>query len=137
LRVVFRRAKQSLSLTVLVRVCLDTLTEHVSLSNCRTLPEWRPTAPARSYTTTNRKDKHEMRFVDDEFLLLSRSGSVPPRQRAGPDRWAHMHAAAQLDRRADRVARRKGSRARLKLAQILRGIAAALEGAPADQLRQR
>jgi hypothetical protein len=78
-----------------------------------------------------------MRFVNDEFLLLSRSGSVPPRPRAGPDRWAQMHAEAQLDRRADRVARRRRSRARLTLAQILRGLAAALDGAPADQLRQR
>jgi hypothetical protein len=78
-----------------------------------------------------------MRFVDDEFLLLSRSGSVPPRPRAGPDRWAQMHAEARPDRRAHRVAGCRASRVRLTLAQVLRGIAAALEGTPADQLRQR
>jgi hypothetical protein len=78
-----------------------------------------------------------MRFVDDEFLLLSRSGNIPPRKRPGPDRWAQMHAEAQLSRRAQRTSSRGRSRVRLALAQILRGVAAALEGAPADQLRQR
>ncbi len=78
-----------------------------------------------------------MRIVRDEFLLPSRSGSVPLRQRPGADRWSQMHDEAQRDQRAHRVARRRGSRVRLTLAQILRGIAAALEGGPADQLRQR
>ncbi len=78
-----------------------------------------------------------MRFVNDEFLLLSRRGSVPPRPRAGPDRWAQMQAEARRDRRAHGARRRRRARVRLTLAQILRSIAAALEGAPADQLRQR
>jgi hypothetical protein len=78
-----------------------------------------------------------MRIVREEFLLPSDSGSVPPRQRPGPDRWTQMYDEARREQRAQRVARRRGSRVRLTLAQILRGIAAALEGAPADQLRQR
>jgi hypothetical protein len=52
-----------------------------------------------------------------------------------------MHAEAQLDRRAGRAhgrSRRRGrARVRLTLAQVLRSLAAALEGTPADRLRQR
>jgi hypothetical protein len=80
-----------------------------------------------------------MTFVNDEFLLLSRSGSVAPRSRAGSDRWAQMHAEARLEQRADRTRGRGRRRARVRLtvARWLRGLAAALDGAGADRLGQR
>jgi hypothetical protein len=80
-----------------------------------------------------------MRFVDDEFLLLSRSGHVPPRPRREPDRLTLMRAEAERSRTAERRARRQRARSRARSAasRSARAIASALGGATRDQSRQR
>lgn len=78
-----------------------------------------------------------MRF-NDEFLLSCRTGSVPRRPSAGPDRWTEMYAEAERHRLAQVSRPRRGrSRPRLALARLARATADALEGGAGDQLRQR
>jgi hypothetical protein len=80
-----------------------------------------------------------MRFVDDEFLLLSRSGRVPLRPRAEPEHLVLMRAQAERVRSATRLRRRERARARVRLAvsRPVRSITSALDGAARGQSRQR
>jgi hypothetical protein len=78
-----------------------------------------------------------MRFVDDEFLLLSRGGRVPLRPRPEPEHLVLLRARAERVRSAARLRRRERARARIRLAvsRPLGSITSALDGVVRGQSR--